>query len=69
MILDPYGRILAESTALQDDMVIADLDAALLENCTGRRWMLSRRPELYASLAVKTGKERPTHLVRFGKEK
>ena len=68
MILDPYGRILRESTAIQDDMVIADLDAALLENCTGRRWMLSRRPELYASLAIKTGKEHPTQLVRFGKE-
>lgn len=68
MILDPYGRILNESTALDDDMVIADLDASLLTNCTGRRWMLSRRPELYAALAVPTGHERPTHLVRFGKE-
>jgi predicted amidohydrolase len=69
MILDPYGRILKESVAIEDDLVIADLDPTLLQNCTGRRWMLSRRPELYAFLATKTGKERPTHLVRFGKEK
>src|SRR5881227_189735 len=30
MVLDPYGEIIAESRALGDDMVVADLDASLL---------------------------------------
>ena len=48
MIIDTYGRILAETWKADDDMVVADLDPALFENCTGRRWLRSRRPELYA---------------------
>ncbi|RJP19351.1 MAG: acyltransferase [Candidatus Omnitrophota bacterium] len=67
MILDPYGRILAETWKADDDMVIADLDAALLDQCTGRRWIRARRPELYGPLSVPTGNERDTHSVRFGK--
>lgn len=65
MILDPYGRTLAESTALEDDMVIADLDASLRERATGVRWIKARRPELYGSLVTPTGKERDTRAVRF----
>ena len=47
MILDPYGRILAETWKAADDMVVADLDASLLERATGRLWMQARRPDLY----------------------
>jgi len=65
MILDPYGRTLAESTALADDMVIADLDGSLRERATGVRWMKARRPELYGSLTETTGRERDTRTVRF----
>jgi predicted amidohydrolase len=65
MILDPYGRTLAESTALGDDMVIADLDASLRERATGVRWIKARRPELYGSLTAPTGKEQDTRTVRF----
>jgi predicted amidohydrolase len=65
MIIDPYGRILAETWKAGDDMVIADLDAALLENSTGRRWINTRRPELYGPLTVPTGAERSTRDVRF----
>lgn len=65
MILDPYGRILAETFKAGDDMVVADLDASLLENCTGRRWIRTRRPELYKPLTVSTGKEEDTRKVRF----
>ena len=65
MILDPYGRILAESTALADDMVVADLDAGLRDRATGVRWIKARRPELYGSLATRTGKEQDTRTVRF----
>jgi hypothetical protein len=45
MILDPYGRILAETCKAGDDMVVADLDASLLEASTGRRWIKTHRPE------------------------
>jgi hypothetical protein len=46
-------------------MVIADLDPRLLLNCTGRRWIKSRRPELYGTLSTPTGKEEDTRKVRF----
>jgi predicted amidohydrolase len=65
MILDPYGRILAETWKADDDMVVADLDASLLEQSTGRRWIKTRRPELYKPLTIPTGKERDTRSVRF----
>ncbi len=68
MLLDPYGRILVETSKAGDDMVVGDLDAALLDNCTGGRWIKSRRPELYGPLTQATGNERSTRLVRFGKE-
>lgn len=68
MILDPYGRILAETCRAGDDMVVADLDASLLDQCTGRRWIKTRRPELYQPLAVPTGQERDTRSVRFDKK-
>ena len=65
MIFDCYGRILVETCKAGDDMVIADLDPALLDNCTGRRWMTTRRPELYAPLARPTGREVDTRTSRF----
>jgi predicted amidohydrolase len=69
MILDPYGRILAETWKANDDMVIAELDPALRENCTGRRWIKTRRPELYGPLTVPTGLETDTRSARFGTDK
>ena len=68
MILDPYGRILAETWKAGDDMVVADLDASLLEVSTGKRWIKTRRPELYEPLTVPTGKEQDTRTVRFDKK-
>ena len=65
MILDPYGRILAETWEAGDAMVVADLDAGLLANTTGSRWISTRRPELYGPLAVPTGREKDTRAVRF----
>ena len=67
MILDPYGEIVAESRALGDDIVVAELDASLLPTSSGRRWMRARRPELYDSLTRRTGNEQETRQVRFGK--
>ena len=66
MILDPYGEIIAETRATDDTMVVADLDASLLETSSGRRWLRARRPELYESLAQRTGREQETRRVRFG---
>ncbi len=68
MILDPYGRILAETCRAGDDMVVADLDASLLPQSTGRRWLRTRRPELYGPLTVPTGMEEDTRKVRFDKK-
>jgi predicted amidohydrolase len=67
-ILDPYGRILAETWKPGDDMVVADLDAVLRDNCTGVRWIKTRRPELYGQLNVPTGLEEDIRSVRFGKD-
>jgi N-carbamoylputrescine amidase len=68
MILDPYGRILAETWRAGDDMVVADLNDALLEECTGRRWIRTRRPELYHELTVRMGFEVDTRTARFDKK-
>jgi predicted amidohydrolase len=65
MIIDPYGRILVETWKASDDMVIADLDFTLLDENTGRRWIKTRRPELYGPLTVPTGMEQDTRDVRF----
>jgi predicted amidohydrolase len=65
MVLDPYGRIVAETSKAGDDVVVADLEARLLDQSTGRRWITTRRPELYGALAVPTGRERDTRDVRF----
>jgi predicted amidohydrolase len=65
MIIDPYGRILSETWRAAEDMVLADLDLSLVEQSTGRRWIRTRRPELYGELAVSTGREVDTRQVRF----
>ena len=66
MVLDPYGEIIAETRATVDAMVVADLDASLLETSSGQRWLRARRPELYESLTQRTGREIETRRVRFG---
>ncbi len=65
MIIDPYGRILSETWKAAEAMVVADLDLSLIENSTGRRWIRTRRPELYGDLAVSTGQEVDTRELRF----
>ena len=50
MILDPHGRILTETAAAADDMVIADLSPEPLEHNLGYAHMQTRRPELYGPL-------------------
>jgi predicted amidohydrolase len=65
MILDPYGRVLAETWKADDAMVVADLDATLLDKATGRSWIRARRPDLYAPLTVATGLECDTRKLKF----
>jgi len=65
MVIDCYGRIIRETGALGDDLVVADLDASLRERSTGVRWIKARRPELYGPLTVPTGREMDTRSVRF----
>lgn len=68
MILDCYGRILAEAPRPEDALVISDLDLTLLDRCTGRRWMRGRRPELYGLLTQRTGRELSPREARFSAE-
>lgn len=68
MILDPYGRTLAETNEPDDALVVADLDLSLIPQSTGRRWLAARRPELYGLLARSTGNERSTRQVRFDEQ-
>jgi predicted amidohydrolase len=65
MIIDCYGRILAETWQAQDDMVIADLDMAIQSMCTGRRWLRGRKPQLYGLLMESTGEEIDPRTTRF----
>lgn len=65
MILDPYGRILAETWKAAETMVVADLDPGLLTHATGRKWMRARRPALYQPLAVPTGLESDARRMKF----
>ena len=65
MIIDPYGDILAETCKAADDMVRAELDLSLRDRCTGKRWIKSRRPDLYGPLSELTGQEEDTRKVRF----
>lgn len=64
MILDPYGRIVAETPVADEAVVTADLDLDLLPLSTGRRWLLGRRPELYGILTERSGLERDARAAR-----
>ncbi|WP_211592975.1 hypothetical protein [Microbispora sp. H10836] len=68
MILDPYGRVVKETSAAGDDMVVAGLDLGMLPLSTGRRWLQGRRPELYGILTRRFGDERDPRTARFAEE-
>ena len=65
MIIDCYGRILAETWEAKDRLVVAEADFDLLPLCTGRRWLRARRPELYGVLAKRFGNELSPREARF----
>jgi predicted amidohydrolase len=68
MILDPYGRIIEETSAAEDTLVFAQLDLSLIPLSTGRRWIYGRRPELYGILTERQGYERDSISARFSEE-
>lgn len=68
MIIDPYGRIVAETPVADEAVVTADLDLGLLPLSTGRRWLLGRRPELYGVLTRPSGLERDARTARHSDE-
>jgi hypothetical protein len=68
MIVDCYGRIMAETWAAKDMLVVAEADLDVLPKCTGRRWLRARRPELYSVLTKRFGDEVPAREARFSDE-
>ncbi|WP_058960230.1 nitrilase family protein [Type-E symbiont of Plautia stali] len=68
MVIDPYGRIVNETTSFRDTLVSADLDLSLLAMSTGRRWIHGRRPELYQLLCEPQGYERDARTARFSED-
>lgn len=50
MILDPYGEIIAECTALDDDVAVGLCTPEKIELASGRRYIRARRPDLYEKL-------------------
>ncbi|MBN2291474.1 MAG: acyltransferase [Pirellulales bacterium] len=50
MILDPFGEVLVESHALEDDVVVGLLTVDKLDDASGKRYINARRPELYGKL-------------------
>jgi len=50
MILDPFGEVLVESHALEDDVVVGLLTPEKIGQSSGQRYLKARRPELYGKL-------------------
>ena len=50
MIIDPFGEILTESVALEDDVVVGHCTPDKIPVSSGYRYLRARRPELYAKL-------------------
>ena len=50
MILDPFGEVLVESVALDDDVVVGLCTPDKMKVASGQSYIRSRRPELYGIL-------------------
>jgi predicted amidohydrolase len=50
MIIDPFGEILVESDALEDDVVVGLLTPDKIPISSGYRYLRARRPELYGKM-------------------
>jgi predicted amidohydrolase len=60
MILDPHGRVLAESREIRDHLVIAELQPSALSHNLGRLHLKTRRPELYQALTQPLARRKST---------
>lgn len=65
MIIDTYGRVIADTWKAAEMMVTAELDPSLRGDSTGERWISARRPDLYGPLMQKTDKEVDIWTARF----
>lgn len=50
MVLDPFGEVIAECRALDDDLCIGVCTREKLDLSSGRRYLRARRPDLYDKL-------------------
>ncbi|MEO1995443.1 MAG: nitrilase family protein [Planctomycetaceae bacterium] len=50
MILDPFGDVICECDALDDDFTVGLCTADKRQQASGRRYLRARRPELYGKL-------------------
>jgi predicted amidohydrolase len=65
MVLDPYGRALAETWKAGTRIVVADSGRVAARQGHGRLWIQARRPDLYGELAIPTGRERDAHELKL----
>ncbi len=64
MVLDPHGRVMVESQAIGDDVLIADLAPGPLRHNLGRTHLLTRRPEMYLPLTKGRARRQSTKAGR-----
>jgi len=50
MILDPFGDTLSECRSLGDEVVVTECTGDKIENASGKRYRMARRPELYRDI-------------------
>ncbi len=50
MVIDPFGEVIAECRALEDDFCLGLCIREKLELSSGRRYLRARRPDLYGKL-------------------
>lgn len=50
MIVDPFGDVVAECRALDNDLAIAELSPGKLQQAGGYRYRKARKPELYGNI-------------------
>jgi predicted amidohydrolase len=67
MIIDPFGRIMAECRSLDDEFVTAEITPEKLEQSGGHRYTMARRPELYRNIIGRD--HTPVQKVAWMKEK
>ena len=50
MIIDPFGEIIVESNALEDDVVVGLCTSGKINVSSGYRYLRARRPDLYGKM-------------------